>query len=330
MGIPAHGVLTLRKSIRFLGGFVLLALGGALIWSGHRAFTSEKIIENNAQQKLTGTNVLQTVSDRTAKDTDGDGLQDWEEALWGTDQSKPDSDGDGTPDGEEISTGRDPLKSGPNDRIEPPVIPSGDNAPTGNLTYDLTRNILSSGVLGVIDQQGRISSREFLDNLVLPQDLVPETLLQPPKVFTVQDLTAGPDGAEAARRYFEAVTAVHIRHLDPYERRGDLVILVEYLQSGNAAKLAELDPIIAALERTIADIQRLPVPSAYRSFAVQELNYLAKTKRAVEIIRNVAQDPLAAALAVRQRIELLNEVARFHQALEAELAAKGITQNSGG
>ena len=51
------------------------------------------------------------------KDTDGDGLKDWEELLWKTDPNKMDTDGDGTPDGEEINLGRNPLKAGPNDKI---------------------------------------------------------------------------------------------------------------------------------------------------------------------------------------------------------------------
>lgn len=46
-------------------------------------------------------------------DTDGDGLTDAEEVLYGTDPLNPDSDGDGFTDGEEIAAGTDPLD--PND-----------------------------------------------------------------------------------------------------------------------------------------------------------------------------------------------------------------------
>lgn len=41
-------------------------------------------------------------------DTDGDGVPDWMEAIWGTDPNKPDSDGDGFDDGFEIANGMDP------------------------------------------------------------------------------------------------------------------------------------------------------------------------------------------------------------------------------
>ncbi|MBT8202988.1 MAG: PD40 domain-containing protein [Acidimicrobiia bacterium] len=44
-------------------------------------------------------------------DTDGDGLDDNEEAVLGTDPANPDTDGDGLADGREIDLGTDPLDS---------------------------------------------------------------------------------------------------------------------------------------------------------------------------------------------------------------------------
>lgn len=43
------------------------------------------------------------------KDTDGDGLPDSVEAIYGTDPNNPDTDGDGYSDGAEVRTGHDPL-----------------------------------------------------------------------------------------------------------------------------------------------------------------------------------------------------------------------------
>lgn len=57
-------------------------------------------------------------SDVEVIDSDGDGLSDWEEFLWGTDPENIDSDGDGTPDGEEVKLNRDPNLAGPDDVLE--------------------------------------------------------------------------------------------------------------------------------------------------------------------------------------------------------------------
>ncbi|MCA9495011.1 MAG: VWA domain-containing protein, partial [Myxococcales bacterium] len=43
-------------------------------------------------------------------DTDGDGLTDLEEQVWGTNPALPDTDGDGLSDGDEVEVhGTDPL-----------------------------------------------------------------------------------------------------------------------------------------------------------------------------------------------------------------------------
>lgn len=49
---------------------------------------------------------------QTRSDTDGDGLLDWEEALWRSDLLNPDTDGDRLADGAEVAGGRNPVLAG--------------------------------------------------------------------------------------------------------------------------------------------------------------------------------------------------------------------------
>lgn len=51
------------------------------------------------------------------KDSDNDGLKDWEEAIWQSDPCRADSDGDGYLDGEEVASGYDPTKPAPADAL---------------------------------------------------------------------------------------------------------------------------------------------------------------------------------------------------------------------
>ncbi|MDD4902686.1 MAG: CAP domain-containing protein [Patescibacteria group bacterium] len=53
------------------------------------------------------------IEQHSDKDSDGDGLSDWEEInVYGTDPHDPDTDGDGMNDGDEVSLGRNPLGPG--------------------------------------------------------------------------------------------------------------------------------------------------------------------------------------------------------------------------
>lgn len=74
-------------------------------------FVSVAVVGSRSSPKTIGENAL-FASGETAplpKDSDGDGLMDWEELLWGTDPHNPDTDGDGISDGDEVSEGKNPL-----------------------------------------------------------------------------------------------------------------------------------------------------------------------------------------------------------------------------
>lgn len=58
----------------------------------------------NSENKSRNLEISLTYGDLIERDTDGDGVKDWEESLWGTDKNNPDTDGDGEGDEEEIAT----------------------------------------------------------------------------------------------------------------------------------------------------------------------------------------------------------------------------------
>lgn len=82
---------------------------------GANPSSAEPIVVKSQNKNLDGLNISQLASANAQIDTDGDGLSDWEENVYGTDPKKSDTDGDNYLDGEEILSGHDPLKKGPND-----------------------------------------------------------------------------------------------------------------------------------------------------------------------------------------------------------------------
>ena len=334
MGIPAHGFFALRKNARTLAViFALVALGGALIWFWPNALLGEKIVQNSDSAGGKGQTALVWRPGNTARDGDNDGLPDWEELIWRTDPANSDSDRDGTPDGEEVSLNRSPTKPWPDDRMSETAkvnqAAAADGTGSENLTFTLTKTLLESGVLSAIGEDGRITSTDFLDNLPLAKAIDTDTLLQSTPTVSQAALRLNPkNDAETVRQYFTAVAAVYARHLPQRGQKSDLAILTSALQSGDYAKLRELDPLIHGISRTIAEIQSLSTPSSYADTAVRELNYLLRTKRMVEIFRNTPTDPLATVLILSRRLELIAEMAQFHLEVSRDLHQKGIVSGS--
>jgi hypothetical protein len=92
----------------FAGGVVLLVVG-FMVYDSTRWS-----VRNNSPEFSSSSTQRPTVNPEEL-DTDGDGLPDWKERIYGTDINNPDTDGDGTSDGDEVIAGRDPRKAGPND-----------------------------------------------------------------------------------------------------------------------------------------------------------------------------------------------------------------------
>lgn len=115
-------------------------------------------------------------------DTDGDGLEDWKENLYGTDPKNKDSDNDGTSDFDEIAQNRDPLKTNaakegqePNDKIDPAIVEKQAKVieeyqklnPTEKMARSLMSDIIASQPLGEEMDQSTIDSlvQKSIENL---------------------------------------------------------------------------------------------------------------------------------------------------------------------
>jgi hypothetical protein len=143
------------------------------------------------------------------KDTDGDGLKDWEEELWGTNAADPDTDKDGTKDEEEIRLGRNPLVAGPNDPLDKSVLEEKttvgkDDGPETE-TDRVARGFLKTYL--EVKQGGGTLSAEAIEELAARAFENTPTLSPP--VYTVADLTRETERDTATvRAYGNAVGTI--------------------------------------------------------------------------------------------------------------------------
>ena len=123
---------------------VLISL--IIVTAGFLIFTSVKKQETAKQEPQIN---KPAISQEIAKDSDNDGLPNWEETLWRTDPNNPDTDKDGIPDGQEVKESRNPLLAGngKTDKIENsrPEKSAAEQTiqPPSTLTEALAQNFFS-------------------------------------------------------------------------------------------------------------------------------------------------------------------------------------------
>lgn len=292
-----------------------LGIGGWFWYSQSNRQSGETYLGLNPKEVRTS-----AADQNSLRDSDQDGLKDWEETLWGTDPKNPDSDGDGRGDGLEIKERRDPTAEGPNDQYEPP---QGEE----NINFTSQFSKAFANTIGPrLFQEGGLSKITPEDLETIPKFL-PSTntvLGRVPQVKRQDLIVSDRTEREAVKEYFNAVSQAYAETLFA-QGASDVEILLRASERNNLKELEKLDPVVEELERAIVRVKKIPVPRGYESFALKELAFLSQTKRLVEILRNMEQDPLASLLALKARIDLSREVQTFHQETEAGLKQSGIT-----
>lgn len=128
--------MTLSPHTLRIGGALVVALllvGASYVLSGP-SFLSSRIVGAESTDEL--------LTAYAAKDSDNDGLPDWQESLYGTNPSKPDTDEDGVSDGDAAKQGLLSTQKLLTDRTAEPIsaedIP-GVSAKPGTMTDDFSK-----------------------------------------------------------------------------------------------------------------------------------------------------------------------------------------------
>ncbi|MFY9462505.1 MAG: hypothetical protein WAP51_04885 [Candidatus Sungiibacteriota bacterium] len=260
------------------------------------------------------------------RDSDQDGLKDWEEKIYGTDPNNPDTDGDGAPDGEEIKGGRNPLKPGPDDKLSIP-LPSVENE---NKTQEIANELISKSLTQIIARAAAGQSlNKVLSNTTelnaYINSLVAEKDLDKVKRPESNEFVTSPDNSpEAVKKYFNAVAQIYLSNFEDIE--SDVSVLARFSRSGGDVKVfRELDANVAAIEKAIKEIKKTPTPHKWLGFAKDDVWYLSKTLAAVKILRNSENDPAASLLILKDRMDLLDAFGALYSDTKLKLAAAGIT-----
>ncbi len=277
--------------------FLFLFLGAGVL------FLNDFFPKKNAAiaTGLESQNVLSFATE-AEKDSDNDGLKDWEEGLWKTDLNNPDSDDDGTSDGEEVRNKRNPMKAGPDDEyksIEESPLKDivKESAAEKDLTLtDIFARDFVSGYFALKDagQYTAATRDKFIKTLFASVD---NTLAE--KKYTLADITiTQKSDAETLRQYGNALGAVALRYRHLAERK-ELPVIDNAIKQNDPEKLSALLPILADYEASINAYLVVSVPLVAHEIHLEIINVDRATKDAIAELGKVFTDPIASSIGVK-------------------------------
>lgn len=198
----------------------------------------------------------------TYKDTDGDGLKDWEETLWGTDPKVADA--------EKLNKNKTPTAK-----------------KTENLTatdklarsfFSQYMNLKEVGLQNDKDSQENIAKGIFSDT----------NFVQAPKPYTEKDIRIST--TVTLRDYGNTVGAIFKNNA--VQGRNEAAILKDALTADNPEMLKELDPILASYRTIQTGLRNIQVPPAAATAHVHLLNSMSQIIFVVDLFTKTFTDPV--------------------------------------
>jgi Bacterial TSP3 repeat len=325
-----------RKKITWLGIIALVLVVVLFLIFTYRN-KEEKQAVASASTISSSPALVQNFED---KDSDGDGLMDWEEVLWHTDPHNPDTDGDGTPDGEEVKEGRDPTIPGPNDKLKPGNSTDAgsvaENVSTSNSSASSTPDTVTSKAAIDLFQkymdlkQSGAQISPDLENALVESVLSNATVqVGQSKVYTASDFKVSSDSSQQALRdYANSLGLILKQNSPPEGSDNEVTILMQIAQSSDMSSASKLDPIVNGYIGIMKAMLAMNVPSSIVSLHATLLTSIAAVEKNIAGFQTMQDDPLNAAAQLNAYPQNVENMAQAFDQMSAFLTQQGLTFNS--
>ncbi len=262
------------------------------------------------------------------KDSDGDSLPDWEEALYGTDPHKVDTKGLGMSDGEAVAKGL----IVPNAEINVPSTnePTTLGLPTAkdtSLTNAFAKQFFGT-YLTAKQQKGSDLSQDEISQLAAQNlSIFLKAVAATPDFKKDSELSAQGTGPDALRAYAIAAENVFAAHTVSLPK-SELDYLDAFI-TGDSTAVEQIKQISAAYHDIAVGLSALQVPQEAASSHLQIVNSMYRLGAITADFARVNDDPLATMLALSQYGDtLVNLLTGFSQVSPA-FTKEGVTIQDG-
>ena len=277
-----------------------------LLWAVFEYYnTPQKVVEKENVLAVTLEEGNRAFQDQ---DTDGDGLKDWEEFLYQTDERNPDTDGDGASDGAEVKKGYDPLLAGNGTSTDVVATSSSaftfyKNDPSLNKTDLLARDVFTAYANL---KKGESLNVEGIRDKAL-ENAIKENATIDVEEFFVDDLVATTSSSLASKQSYERRYKSAANPLTKIVYN-DLELFARHLGYDDASALVEMNKNRLLYEKFLQDLLQIAPPGDIVDVHLELLNNLSVFIESIKDMENYEQDPLLALVSSKRYIEDENRV----------------------
>ena len=242
-------------------------------------------IETERSKDLKNTVVSSALTREIAeKDTDGDGLKDWEENLWGTDPNNPDTDGDGISDGDEaeIKT-RQAIKNQELQYSEGVVAKDGGIlTETAALAQNFFGSYFSLG--GGEAAKGQL---DFIISTSLSSSIEEREI----ESYSTNDFNIVSSNINSIRKYGNDLGRI-IKENPIDEEPGEILLFA--LQNKSQTDLDKIFDISNIYKKASTEILKTEVPSDAKILHLALINIMGQIEKDLVKMSNSFEDPVGA------------------------------------
>jgi len=261
----------LRESVFRVGGAIVFGAGlvGAAFFVEKNAAADEAA---RVPALVVARGDVRTV--QPARDTDKDGLPDWEETLRGT----------------------DPQRYTTADELAPPAATTSEpytppTTLTGRFAERFLENIIRTGAGEPLTEEGKAK--------VVSESLGTLAAQTRERLYTRADIKSTAENDVAAlHTYGNRLGATLMEN--SVDSENELVIFNRAVKENNVEKLAALRPIEEVYANMISDLRALDTPSSFAKQHVDLINTIAMVKADIVAMQRVFSDPLSTLMRVKR------------------------------
>lgn len=312
---------------------VLAATLFSVVIVGGAYYLAKGVESPSPAQASTETALLQAIASR---DTDGDGLPDWEEALYGTDSRKVDSFSLGMSDGEAVARGlvvpkaiadielaaSSPSSSASADYSIPP--PPAE----GTLTAAFTESFLARYLAEKQKKGSALSSAEIQEVAGQALQALSAAIAVAPDFKSANDLEVRSTSVEELKEFAVRAEAV-LKKNTTEATKNETDYLKDALENDDTEALAHIASIAKAYRDSAVGLAVLPVPRALATDDLRLINAIMRLGQIAADFAKVLDDPLATMLALEQYPQAVAALGTAVENIGQIYAAAGVVLPSG-